>query len=190
MTNKYDHYKSPSIWRKIEINPNTTYLIPTDVLNVADHVHIDQHNPNSDGYGGRTLSFKLEDGTIYEAKGPWHTSCTGLKKHTNGEIDLTYLHGTMVTIYSTKKATRTHKTYVNKEEGWVDRDFEYDDKDEIIYQETTPVLGPFMRGENIAHALVEATGQPVYLEVESYGGASSHTVHPGDKKHVMAVRNE
>lgn len=192
---KNDLYPQPEVWRKVEIpEKNITYLIPTDVVNVADHIHVDMHDPGSVGYGGSTLDFRLEDGTVYKVKGPWHTSASGLKSHTNGQIDLTYLHGTMVTIYSTKSATRIHKDFVKNEETgkmeWRDRDFEYAEKDEIIYQETTPVLGPFMRGDNIAHAYADATGRPVHKRTESYGGASEQTIYPYASKHPMAKRNE
>jgi hypothetical protein len=191
MVNKYDLYVRPKTWRTIESAKGHTYIIPTDVLNIADHVHVDTHDPKSDGYGGRTLEFELENGEIYMAKGPWHSSGSVLL---DVGLDVRDLHMTMLTLWSTKKEEVTHKGYITDEETgkltWTDVTRTIDVKDEIIYEEKLPVLGMFMRGERVAAAYAKATGKTIYYRSESYGGASQQLITPEHKLHPMAERYE
>lgn len=148
--------------RKIEaINDSgRTYYLPTKILNIADEVHCDTHDPNSRGYGGSTFQFKLEDGTTDTVKGPWHCSAT------IEEIGL--------------NLSELHKTRVLLLDPTND--------DAVLYEEKEFVLGAFYRGDRIAQQLSDATNKSIYIKVESAGGSHSHTCNPGDNLHPLAER--
>lgn len=175
------------------------WLVPVDILNVADSLHVHRTDERStqrsmQGYGGSTLEFQLEDGSIYMAKGPWHSSARGLLKDTG--IDVTDLHATMVTLWAVEDRPVTFKKHVPASDG--SGRLEYKEVteprpckiDPPIYEEKVPALGMFMRGERIAHAYANATGNRVYVRSESYGGGSEHLVSPGDEMHIMARNYE
>ena len=52
--------------------------------------------PNSDGFGGRTLTFQLVNGSEIKLKGPWHTNAQALFEETG--IDVRDRHYTFVVI--------------------------------------------------------------------------------------------
>jgi len=58
--------------------------------NPADNIYV-SGGKNSDGFGGRTLSFTLEDGTVEELRGPWHTNSDDLFVHTGIDLRAKYL---------------------------------------------------------------------------------------------------
>lgn len=91
----------PKLWRKIEGPNRTSYLIPVDVENVGDYVHCDPNNKDSQGYAGREMSFKLEDGSAYKCIGPWHTNTRSVKQATG--LDLENKHYHMCAIYTEDK---------------------------------------------------------------------------------------
>lgn len=186
-------FKRPEemIFRKIEVEGKTrTYYLMVSRPNIADSIYVDPHDPNSRGFGGSLLQFTLEDGTVDEVKGPWHTGANALLNDTG--MDIRDLHATQVTIWSTKPGIWRGKGYetVDGKLVWTDVEREIFEKDEILYHEEVPALGIFMRGERIAHAYAKATGKTVYLRSESSGGSSEHQVGPDSKMHPMAERHE
>lgn len=142
------------------------YIVKTTVINPAGHIHVTDKNPSGPqafrGYGGSMLRFELEDGTVREVKGPWHTNSAAFLAETG--ILITDLHLTRLTI----------------------RDNDHNGK--ILYEEKEPVLGPFMRGERIVQQLANLLERPLYCERESEGGSSKHTCFPDKKPHTMAMR--
>jgi hypothetical protein len=151
---------SKYIHRKIE-GKKGTWLVPVNIINPADWVHVDTHDPKSRGYGGGMLEFELEDGTTYAVKGPWHSS--GVFDDTG--VLIADLHLTRLTIRE------------NDKDG------------KILYEEKEPVLGPFMRGERIGQQLANIMNKELYIIRESEGGGSMHTAYPGKMPHVMAIRD-
>lgn len=174
-------------WRKYETTRKgepVTYLVPISgemnigdlvkevpIVNPADKIHVDTHDPKSDGYGGSTMAFTLEDGSEYKVKGPWHGGSFSFDI-----FRITDLHYTFVTIGT---------EHPPGNEWFMSIPEEY-----VIYQDPGWVLGPFMRGERLARQLADVLNQPLYLISESYGGASAHWVKPGQKMHVMAKRGQ
>lgn len=83
------------VFRKIDCARGVYLVAVQDAA--ADHVYY--HNPkdtNSDGFGGATLEFRLEDGSVYKAKGPWKINAEALLKDTG--VDVTDKYSTFVVI--------------------------------------------------------------------------------------------
>lgn len=93
----------------------------------ADHVYY--HNPkdkHSDGFGGATLRFPLEDGTIYEAKGPW--KCAASYLLTECGVDISDKYSTFLVVGKGRRldknsrsvwgGTRVITDVIHKDEGW------------------------------------------------------------------------
>lgn len=84
--------------------------------NEADNVYF--HNPkdkNSDGFGGATLAFELEDGSSYQAKGPWKGNAGNLFKDTG--YDCRNKSQTFVVIGRTER----HDKSIKGPYGWAAR---------------------------------------------------------------------
>lgn len=156
--------KQPEVWRAMDGPGGRTYYYPVDVPNPGDHVHVDTKDPESRGYGGRTLEFKLEDGEVRSVKGPWHGGLQELYEQTG--IRLADLHYTKVTVEAQGP----------------------NGSPEVVYKEDDFVLGQFMRGARIAYQLADALGRPVELHVNSAGGGMAGMIHPGERQHSMATR--
>jgi len=130
--------------------------------NPADNIYV-SGDKNSDGFGGATLSFTLEDGTIEELRGPWHTNSDDL--YSNTGVDLRDKHLTFVAIGKRRKTYRT-------KQGWVDKIIE------VLYQDKKPIIGEFDRGKKLAQSIANKLKQTVYCYIESQGGSSNSPIDP------------
>lgn len=173
------------IHRKFEADNGHTYLIPVNIVNAADEVHVNTHDPNSRGYGGSVFHFETTEGTE-TVKGPWHGSSP------YRVCNVTELHYTKVTLVARAE-------YVDYND-WVDHVREHGgDKDcvvcrfrmigEILYDEKEWVLGTFYRGDRIAQQLADLRKEPIFVNVESMGGGHSHEAKPGGELHPLAHRS-
>jgi len=75
-----------AIYKKI-IGKRGVWFVPVSSDEPAAGVQF--HDPkalHSDGYGGATLRFELEDGSVYLAKGPWHGNAESLFQDTGYDI--------------------------------------------------------------------------------------------------------
>lgn len=77
------------VYRKTIGKSGAVWLVPIGP-NPAENVHVHFPGKHSDGYAGRTLSFPLEDGTTYEAQGPWHSNSDSLFDDTGIDVRETY----------------------------------------------------------------------------------------------------
>jgi hypothetical protein len=72
--------------RKIEGRSGEDWYVDVDELNAASHLHQTDKKPKGPGsfrgYGGSTLKFEMEDGTVKEVVGPWHSNSTAFFKDT------------------------------------------------------------------------------------------------------------
>ena len=69
-----------------------TYRIPGHgTLYVSDNTEFVAfllHSPNDEsGYGGRSFTLKMEDGSEVTIRGPWSSNSTSVYQITNGEVD-------------------------------------------------------------------------------------------------------
>jgi hypothetical protein len=134
------------VYRKVECKRGV-WLVAVQP-NAAENVYF--HNPRdtkSQGFGGRTLSFPLEDGTVYEAKGPWHGNADSLFNDTG--VDVRNTHYTFVVL-------------AMERDGWptVLRD--------VVYKDAAPVLGRFDRYKE----LMRQYPQAMQYYSQSSGGSS------------------
>lgn len=110
---------------------------------------------NSEGFGGRTLEFKLENDSIVKAKGPWHTNPDDLYNETGVDI-------------RDKHFTRT-VVGLGRDLGGIT---------DVIYCESKPILGEFNRGNKITQGLADKLDTVVYYYIITSGGSSNGPVKP------------
>lgn len=145
----------PPIFKKFKADRGT-YYVRLGTLDAAGEIYIDTRDPDSQGFGGSVLKFPLDDGTVDEVKGPWHTNSVPFFDDTG--INLSELHLTKITL-------------------WVEG------AEPPIYEEKDYVLGPHYRGYRIARQLAILWNKKIKFKSESHGGSSTGWEDPIDRKH-------
>lgn len=143
------------VYRKVVDAKGKVWLYPVNSESPAEQVHF--HDPldkRSQGYGGSTLHFELEDGTTYAAAGPWHSAASSMFDATG--IDIRNTHWT----YGCVAKHREYKGHVAHFKG-------------VLHADEKPVLGSFDRLKLIAQAHADRLKVPVACYSESKGGSSS-----------------
>lgn len=145
------------VYKKIE-KCGDTWLIPLN-SHPADGIHLDKHDPKSEGYGGSYLDFILEDGSTHRAKGPWHSNSRSLYECTGYDI------------------RDKHLTFVV-----LSRKMEYDSKSyfspimkDVVYIDEAPTVGRFERYKELAKQYPQAK----YFYYRSGGGGGYGALHKG-----------
>lgn len=145
------------------------WLVPTNIPNPADHIIV-EGGPKSDGYGGATLTFKLDDGTTLDLTGPWHSNSNALLNDTG--LDIRHKHrGTVGVALGLRRDPAGHGT----------RNF-YPTYTDLVYLEEDTVgrfAGDVLNkvGQEIANDL----GETVYGFSQSTGGGSCKAFQPKNK---------
>ncbi len=148
----------------IHVDKSGKRWLVADQPDCASNVYV-EGGPNSNGFGGRELSFTLVDGSILKLKGPWHTNADSLFQATGVDVRDKYL------------------TY-----GVVAEKREYRKKDggmratliSILHQDAKPVIGKFNRIQQIALGIAKKLNQTVQYYSESAGGSSCGPISPTD----------
>jgi len=131
-----------------------------EIENAGDHVFFkDKRSTKSDGFGGATLTFPLEDGSMMRLQGPWHSNPDSMKAQTG--VDLTKRHLTFSIIARQRLHSRRGEVY-----------------NEILGGDDWPVVDEFDFGEKRAKALANNLGEPVGLCTYSVGGSRMGMVKP------------
>lgn len=141
------------------VGKNGRIYLVADQEDAAANIYV-EGGPDSDGFGGRTLSFTLVDDTKLELKGPWHTNSQDLFNNTG--VDVRDQHYTFVVI------SRDRKSGEHYESIMVD----------VLYQDDEPKLGSFHRGDLLAREWAREIGAPVFCYSQSKGGSSCGQVKP------------
>jgi hypothetical protein len=150
-------------YKKIEGKRGNWYIALQE--NEADNVYFSEkprEGYHSEGFGGRVIKFELEDGTLDEAQGPWHSNANSLLNDTG--YDVTHK-------YYTQGIIATRKEYAKKSYG-------PDEFYGILHYDEKPILGDFSRIEIMAQCFANKLDQEVYFSVVSQGGGSSHFKKP------------
>lgn len=148
-------------YRRIEGSRGCVWLVAIQP-NAGDNVYFhDPKDTKSDGFAGRTLQFPLEDGTVYSAKGPWHTNCDALFKDTG--VDIRNQHQTFVVLAK-------ERDYKNMRSIMKD----------VVYMDDAPVIGDFDRWKELAKQHPEA----VYYYSKSSGGSSCGMIRRREDEEV------
>lgn len=148
------------IYRVVNGHSGNTWLVPTYCAWPGEYIHVDQHDPHSQGYGGGILDFPLEDGTVYSVKGPWHSNSEALYEDTG--VDL----------------RDTHRTY-----GCVALEVRYDQTGngiftKLIHVDREPVVGSYDRINDIAQMEANRRNHPIAMCLISSGGGQMGWEYP------------
>ena len=141
-SHKYHKYigKSGKIW------------LVGDETACAESIYVDG-GVGSLGFGGRTMTFELIDGSTIDLIGPWHSNTESLFADTGIDIrDKFYTWGCI----------GTDRHFSNGNSGISN----------LIYFDTDPVLGPYNRIKTLAKQLSEERQQCLYYYSESRSGSS------------------
>lgn len=134
--------------------------------NPADNIYV-SGDKNSDGFGGRTISFTLEDGTIEKLIGPWSTNADAL--YANTGVDLRDKYLTFVVIGRSRDTLLIKNIYKSL---MID----------VLYIDDKPTIGEFERGEIIAKKLANKLKKTVFCYSQSSGGSVSSPIEPEESK--------
>jgi len=146
------------IYKKIKGKRGNWYIALQE--NAADNIyHGYSDGTYSEGFGGRTLTFKLEDGTEDKVQGPWHSNDDSLFSDTG--YDIRDKHLTRGIISKGKEGNFYKEVY----------------KD-VVYYDEKPVLGEFDRIPKMAQKLANELNCELYYSVKTSGGGSSFFVKP------------
>ncbi len=129
-----------------------------DQPDAAANIYVSDPNPNSQGFGGAMLTFRLVDGSTAHMKGPWHTNSEALLADTG--IDVRDRHLTRVVVYEQRVPGQ------------------YGCAEGILYMEDKPVMGTFDRHKEVAQTIADKEGKRVFCFMQSSGGTSDGPVKP------------
>lgn len=130
--------------------------------NPGDHIYV-EGGPNSNGFGGRTLTFELVDGSSVALKGPWHSNSGALFANTGVDLRDKHLTCGIVALKRTCGRLSRH---------------EPDEYDEVLHYDIEPVVGAFDRIEAIAKKEASMRHRPVFYAFVSASGGCSGQVQP------------
>lgn len=132
----------------------------------GSEIYVDQHNPNSKGFCGRKLKFKLKDGTVVETEnGPWHSNADALLNATG--VNFTNEHLTFGCI----------SLGIEYIEGQI-----YGRYKNVIYLDGNYTCGDYSRIRNLAQEFANKLNTKVYFTQHSGGGSVSHFEEPKNYK--------
>jgi len=153
---KYKKYigKSGRVWLvSIQDNPADNIYVSADTReNVKGY-------GGFRGFGGATLTFELEDGTIETLQGPWHSNSDALFNDTG--IDVRDKHVTFIVVSEKREYINNHEMMIG-----------------VLYKDEKPEIGLFDRGKAIAQKFADERNIPVILYSQSVGGSSNGPVYP------------
>jgi len=154
------------LYKKATGKSGRTWVYPL-IANAGDDIHVSadpvENKPGYigfRGYGGSTLKFNIDDGSVLELKGPWHSNADALYDDTG--VDLRDAHLTFVVIAKDRKW--------NENSMCVFLD--------VLYKDDVPQIGSFDRGTLLAMKMSKELGIPLALFTESTGGSSNGFVYP------------
>lgn len=149
-------------YRKLEGKSGRTWLVPIERF-AGDNVHVSGRK-ESQGYGGSTLTFTLEDGSTIDLKGPWHSNAGNLYEDTG--LDIRDKHATRV--------------FIAEAIEYVEGDY-YPMLSGILHEDLDFQEGSFDRGTDIAKDFANKLNKPVYYYVQTGGGSHSGWQKPEEK---------
>lgn len=130
--------------------------------NEADNIYV-SGGKNSQGFAGRTLAFKLEDGSTMKLQGPWHSNSAALLADTGYDIRDKYLTFGVIGLgreYGT--ALGLHPITIK----------------DVLHKDAQWVLGEYNRITVLAQVAANEIGKAVVYYMKSKGGTSSGFTEP------------
>lgn len=140
--------------------------------NAGDFVYV-SGGPNSQGFGGSTLTFKLVDGSSIDLRGPWHTGSTALFEATG--IDIRHKHISQAII--AKGRRQVDKKIIVQ---GVERLVYGMEMVDVLYSEEKPVIATYGRQDviDLAEDYARKLGHSVQVHINSFGGSVTKPVDP------------
>jgi hypothetical protein len=154
-------------YKKITTKKGRIWLVavqPNEADNIYVEAHASENGPGykgSRGFGGRTLSFKLDTGETIELKGPWHSNAKALYEATGYDI------------------RDKHRTF-----GVVAMRYESPYLRDVVYKDDGPTIGTYSRVDDIAQEIANHYKRRVYVYVRSEGGSHRGPVDPEGNTYV------
>lgn len=178
--NKYDD--TPTIYKKIVGKSGRNWYIDTKHEYRSMLVSCDPRE-NAPGYsgfrgfGGRTLTLNLDDGTTVEETGPWSSNPDALFSDTGYDVRNKVLS---IGVISKKMENTGAYSRVMMD---------------VVYHDEHPVPGHFKRIEELAQDFADRLGQPMYYYSETYGGSTTFHVKPywmtvAESKEIKEIAEE
>ena len=122
------------------------------LYSTADNIYV-QGGPNSEGFGGALLEFKLENGCdSVKLKGAWHTESTSLFVDTGVDIRDQNL---TIGVIGRKRGYDNGRAVI----------------EDIIWFDKEPVYGTFDRVDKLADKLSHERKEVLYYHKQSMGGS-------------------
>lgn len=130
--------------------------------NPADNVYFaSKEGGKSDGFGGATLTFKLEDGTEDKVQGPWHSNPDALFSDTGYDV-----RDKCLTFGVIGKDVRFDR--------YPYKDFIVD----VLYKDEDFTIGAFNRIKDKAQELANELGVKIVYYQQSQGGSTRSWCYP------------
>ena len=148
-------------YKKIVGTSGRTWLVAVQP-NEADNIYV-SGGKNSQGYAGRTLTFKLENGSTMKLQGPWHSNSAALFADTNYDIRDKYLTFGVIGLDRSYGPGPGLNPVTIKD---------------VLYKDECWTLGTFDRIEVLAQKAANEIGKPVVRFTKSKGGTSCGFTKP------------
>lgn len=148
------------------LKPGGKRWLYADIPNAADEIYVDG-GKGSDGFGGRTLTFELVDGTTVDFIGPWHANPHDMLKETG--VDLRGKHLTQGIAAFVCELGDVYKP---------------DTYREVVHYDAQPAIGALDRIKHIAQAIANETGRHVRYGSVSNGGGQGGGCGPEPPENV------
>ena len=146
-------------YKKI-VGKSGTWLISIQD-NEADNIYFASNSgKRSDGFGGATLEFVLENGQIEEVQGPWHSNSDSLYSDTGYDVRDKHLTRGII--------AKDIKRGPNWEDEYID----------VLHYDEVPVIGKYKRIEDLAQELANEHNCRVYYAMKSSGGGNAFQKNP------------
>lgn len=152
-------------YKKLVGKSGRTWLVAAQP-NEADNIYV-SGGKNSQGFAGRILVFKLEDGSTLKLQGPWHSNSAALFADTNYDVRDKYLTFGVIGL------GRSYGNAVGLNPVTIT---------DVLYKDEYWTLGTFDRIEALAQVAANEVGKTVVYFVKSKGGTASGFTKPETKE--------
>jgi len=132
-----------------------------DQPNSADNIYVNG-GPGSQGFGGRTMTFELVDGTTIDLQGPWHANPHSMLAATGVDLrDKSLTRGIVALGRESGETFYSPDTYT-----------------EVLHYDEEAVVGSYDRIENLAKRFANTLGKTVFYAMKSSGGGCAGQQDP------------
>jgi hypothetical protein len=160
----HPHAQDEAPYKMVRSKSGRAYFY-RDVKFGAGNIYADG-GPGSEGMGGRTCRFELEDGTHYDSIGPWMTNSNDLFAQTG--VDLRNRHASRLIL--ARKIEYPKGQYCDRP-----------DMLDVVHYEEEFVEGTFDRANILAQDIADKMGEKLFYFIETSGGAQSFHVLPKER---------